>query len=361
MNFVLEGLQNNSIILRRNRKEEIRLNYTKIYDLSQINKIKDITIEEKKSLLVIIKKILLSTNNYIYSSNILEITRYLIMSLLIFISFIIFYSPIYKSYFLSEKTTEYIDNSTFIQKCYCFFLFEIIELIFRIIVNNMKIKKVTKIMENYARSIIKQNENNFSLYLEDKNFDLYILRKAFFKNLINFKKENKSTLIGVKNDFYQYVIIYPNVRYYKWDRKILNEKENEIADNIIKTVKLAEKEHVKKFGFTVLIIWVLYFLSFNCIIMGKKLKSLVYRLIIFIFTKIVSYFMSNNFKENLMEKEEILSKQYIHQGYFILLSFTTFQIFKLKEEDVDNTLNINEVYKNIHKDIVNLNEKILEQ
>ena len=272
------------------------------------------------------------------------------MSLLIFISFLIVYSPIYKSYFLSEKELENIDESTFIQKLYCYFFFEIIEIIFRITIDNMKTKKVTKIMRYYAKSIINQNIDNFSLNFEDTNFDLYILRKSFFKNLINFNKDNKLSLAGVKNDFYQYVIIYPNVRYYKWDRKILNEKENEIADNIIKTVKLAEKEHVKKFGFTVLIIWVLYFLSFNCIIMGKKLKSLVYRLIIFIFTKVVSYFMSNNFKENLMEKEEILSKQYIHQGYFILLSFTTFQIFKLKEEDVDNTLNINEVYKNIHKD-----------
>ena len=361
MNFILDGLQNNSIILKRNSEEEVRLNYTKIYDLSQINRIKDISIEEKTSLLITIKKILLSTNEYIYTNNILEITRYIIMSLLIFISFLIVYSPIYKSYFLSEKELENIDESTFIQKLYCYFFFEIIEIIFRITIDNMKTKKVTKIMRYYAKSIINQNIDNFSLNFEDTNFDLYILRKSFFKNLINFNKDNKLSLAGVKNDFYQYVIIYPNVRYYKWDRKILNEKENEIANNIIKTISMAEKEHIKKFGFSVIIVWILYFLSFNRLIKGQKLNSLGYRFIIFAFTKIVSYFMSNYFKNNLMEKEEILSKQYIQQGYFILLSFTAIEIFKLKDGYVDNSLNINEIYKNIHKDVVNLNEKILEK
>ena len=131
-------------------------------------------------------------------------------------------------------------------------------------------------------------------------------------------------------------------------------------DQILQAIKLAEKEHAKKFGFTIIIVWNFYFLSFNCLIKGEKLRSLLYRLIDFIFTKIISLHMLYSFKNNLKEKEENLSKQYIIQGYFILLSFTTIQIFKLNNGIVDNTLNINEIYKNINKDFVNLNEKILE-
>jgi hypothetical protein len=48
MKFTLENLKNSSIYLKRNREEEIRRNYTKIYDLSKINKFENISFEEKK-------------------------------------------------------------------------------------------------------------------------------------------------------------------------------------------------------------------------------------------------------------------------------------------------------------------------
>ena len=364
MKFTLDILKNNSILLKRDRNEEILKNYTKIYDLSKIDKLENISFEEKRNLLITIKKILLSTNQYISSSNILEIVKYLIVSTTIFISFILIYCPIYKSFYLSQdkKISDSFEESTLFQKFYCFFIFELFEVIFRIVLNYIKKKKVRKVMTAYAKSIINQNqnENNFILYINDINFDIYIIRKSLFKNSYNNNDELKTLLNHTKNNFYQYVINYPNVRYYRWDRKILNEKENEIADNIIKQIKLAEKEHVKKFGFSVFVVWILYFLSFNRLIKGQKLLCLVYRLINFVFTKVFSIFSSNNFKKSLMEKEEIISKQYIPNGYFILLNFGVIQIFKLNDGYVDNTLNINEIYKNIHKDVVNLNDKIIE-
>ena len=364
MKFTLENLKNSSIYLKRNREEEIRRNYTKIYDLSKLNKFENISFEEKKNLLITIKKILLSTNDYILSSNTLEILKYFLVSITIFILFIIIYCPLYRGYYLSpeKQTFNTYEESTFFQKLYCYFFFEFIEVIFRIILNAYKTKKVKKVMRGYAKSIIDQSqiENNYHLYINDFNFDLYIFKKSFFKSIYKFNEENKSFLNNTKNNFYQYVINYPNVRYYDWDRKILNEKENEIADNIIQTIKLAEKEHVKKYGVSVFIVWIFYFLSFNNLIKGQKLISLLFRLINFIFTKIVSIFLSNTFKGSLLEKQEILSRQYIQNGYFIVLNFCTIQIFKLKDDYIDNTLNINEIYKNINKDVVNLNEKIIE-
>ena len=95
----MDNLKKNSIILVRNREEEIKLNYTKIYDLSKIDTIENISFEEKRNLLITIKKILLSINEYILSSNILEIIKYILLSTVIFLSFIIIYCPFYRIYF----------------------------------------------------------------------------------------------------------------------------------------------------------------------------------------------------------------------------------------------------------------------
>ena len=358
MKLGLEFLKKQSIILKRNREEELNLNYKKIYDLSKIDTIENISFEEKKNLLITIKKILLCTNDYITSSNILEIIRYCIVAVVIFISYILIYCPIYKIY---TKSSDLQEPSIF-EKIYCYFFFEVIEITFRIVLNILKKNKIKKIMHNYAKNIAqRQVSNNYCIYLDKYFFNLFIIRKPFFNNIFNDNEENKPFINSEKHNFYQYVINYPNSRYYSWDRNILNEKENEIADNVIKTLNLAEKEHVKKFGLSVIIVWIFYIFSFNSLIRGEKIKSLCYRFIIFIITKLFSYIMSMNFKNNLIEKEEVLTKQYLPSGYFILLSFTVIQIFKLNDEYNDSSLNIDEIYKRLHKDIVDLNEKILEK
>lgn len=351
-----EILKEHSIVLKRNREEEINLNYRKIYDLSKIDNFEDLSFDEKKNLLITIKKILLCTNDYISSSNILEILKYFFITTLIFILYIIIYSPIYK--ILSKS--DFLQEPSLLDKIYYYYFFDIIEIVFRIVLNTIKRKKVKKIMRGYAKSFVdNESENIFNLYI-DKNFNLYIIRKNILKNMFNFKEETKSFLNEEKYKFYQYVINYPNCRYYVWDRKILNEKEKEIADNIIKIINLAEKEHVKKFGFSVIIVFIFYVLSFNSLIKGEKNLCLLYRFIIFGITKLFSYLMTFHFKNDLMKKEEIITKQYLSDGYFILLSFTVIQIFKLKDGYVDPSFNINENYKNIHKKVDTLNDKILE-
>ena len=52
----LESQKANSCILMKNNEEELKLNYTKIYDLSLIDKIENITQEEKVFLFSMIKK-----------------------------------------------------------------------------------------------------------------------------------------------------------------------------------------------------------------------------------------------------------------------------------------------------------------
>lgn len=361
MKNISQNLKSNAIIMKRKREEEINKNYTKIYDLSKLDKYEIIPFEEKRNILITIKKILLATNDYIKTCNYMETLKYIIISTMIFLFFITLYCPIYNFYYFSSGK-ELFEESTLFQKIYCFYFFEVIEVIFRITINHIKVKKVKKVMNGYAKCIIYQNQkdNNFNIYIDDKSFDLYIMKREFYKNIFKNEEKTYHFLNNIKNNFYQYVIIYPNVRYYNWDRKILNEKENEIADNIIQTIQTSEKEHVKKYGFSIFIVWALYFFSFNNLIKGNKLLSLFFRFINCIYTKIVSIFLTNSFKNALMEKEEILSKQYIQNGYFIILNFCTIQIFKLNDGYVDNTLNIDEIYKTINKDVGNLNQKIIE-
>ena len=71
---------------------------------------------------------------------------------------------------------------------------------------------------------------------------------------------------------------------------------------------------------------------------------------------IIEYYNSISY----IQKQEILSKHYLLYGYFVILNYPIFQIFKLKDGYIDKTLNIEEQYKNVYKDISNLNEKIKE-
>lgn len=61
-----DNFLSDTIILERNIKEERNCNYTKIYDLSKIDSREDLSFEEKRNILITIKKILLSTNLFFY-------------------------------------------------------------------------------------------------------------------------------------------------------------------------------------------------------------------------------------------------------------------------------------------------------
>ena len=90
----------NSCILMKNNEEEQKLNYTKIYDLSLIDKIENITQEEKNFLFSMIKKVLLSTNNYILSFNNKAVRTYFNLTMIIFLLFNFIYCPIYRYFFI---------------------------------------------------------------------------------------------------------------------------------------------------------------------------------------------------------------------------------------------------------------------
>ena len=68
--------------------------------------------------------------------------------------------------------------------------------------------------------------------------------------------------------------------------------------------------------------------------------------------------MSMDYKNRLEQREKILSKNYIPQGYFILLSSSVIEIFKLKETFTDNNVFVEEHFTKLNKEVSDLNEKI---
>ena len=117
-------------MLNRNIEEELKCNYIKIYDLSKIDSKEHISFEEKKNILITIKKILLSTNLYFYSSFFVDMIIKLIKTTIFFLFFIIIYSPIYKAYFYSpEDINNPPKECSFWQKMFCFYYSFFIEYI----------------------------------------------------------------------------------------------------------------------------------------------------------------------------------------------------------------------------------------
>ena len=222
-----------------------------------------------------------------------------------------------------------------------------------------KALKLRNIMYIYVKSILNQNKNEIFNINVDYDFNIYILRKSYFKDVINLN-EKESFLDKTKHDFYNYVINFPNTYYFEYDRKILNELENQITDDIVKAVRITEKEHSQKYGISIILDVIAYILLFNSLIKGKKWTAFFYGVIISaidkIFLIIIEYY--NNISYSYLQ--ETINKHYLSYGYFIVLKYPVFQIFKLKDGYIDKTLNIEDQYKIVNKDIGNLNEKVIE-
>lgn len=124
-NLYFQMQKNTSAILSRNKNEELNLNYSKIYDLSLIDGIENITLEEKNYLFAMVKKIILCTDEFMFDLIYRQLKIYSILSVIIFIFFIIIYSPIYKYFFVTENDS--YQELTYWEKLAFFFLYGYLE------------------------------------------------------------------------------------------------------------------------------------------------------------------------------------------------------------------------------------------
>ena len=337
------------IILKRKDEEELKLNYSKVYDLSKLDMIPKMNSEKKYSLLITLKKILLCTNKYVDICNKKEIIHYCFASLVIFVIYITFLSPIVKIYFLTEEQSDSLQYFDIYKKFYYYTITQIIEIIFRLFFNYFRKRKIRKILLYYARNELSKIKEDFRIEINE-NFDLTISKTK--KDINYFKKKENH-----QNDFFQYVICYPNIRYYNWDQNILNDNEKIISTLIKTNIQIIEDKFMFKYSFSAVIIFVIYLIAFYFLTKAKVKYFLIFMIALFLFTKIISIILSIDMKKSLALNEEIVSKYYIAKGYFVSFSTSVISIFKLNNSYCNCNIDLNETYKRLIKEVTFINEQ----
>ena len=335
------------LILKRDDHSEKEFNYKKIYDLSKIDEIPGLNPEKKYELLLTIKKILLCTNKYVDICNSKEISQYIFVSIVIFIAYISVLSPFYEIVILSEERIKKIGDYTVKDKFIFYFIGQMLEIIFRIIFNYLRKRKSRKIMAYYAENELKKIKNELQIDISDDNFDLSI----------NYKKpRHKAHLDNYEQDF-QYVICYPNIRYYNWDESILNENEKKLCRLVKVNIKYSEDKFILKHYIHSIIIFILYFVIFFFLTVKNLKLFFLFVIIFFAYTKIVSFILSNEFKKILTLCERNFNSIYIKEGYSVILSSAVIHIFKLNPIEYYKGKNFDEIYMNFSEKVEKLNNK----
>ena len=205
---------------------------------------------------------------------------------------------------------------------------------------------MTKIFLYYARNELNKIKNYFSVEING-NFDLSISKSI-----------NKDNDENDDISFFQYVICYPNIRFYDWNINILNEKEKIICTLIKNSIQTIEDRFLLKYSFSIIIVIILYFISFYFLTKANTKLFFIFMLILILFTKVISIILSNDMKKNLALNEEIISKFYINQGYFVSFSTCVISIFKLNDKyNGMSEIDLNETYKSLLKQFNIINDK----
>ena len=335
------------LVLKRNKKSESKLKFTKIYDLSKIDEIPSINPQNKILLLSTVKKILLCTNNYVDICNTKELLHYICVSIGIFLIYIIVLSPFYEIVILSEERVNNLGDYTVINKLWHYFLGIFIEILFRIIFNYLRKRKVNKIMLYYAENELNKIRNEFNINIDENNFDLIIKYK---------KSKHNNDIINYEHNF-QYVICYPNVRFYDWDENILTEDEKILCQNLKNSIKLNEDDFILKHYVHSIIILVLYLAKFFFLTIKKLLIYYILIFIFFCYTKIVSFILSFKYKDVLTLIEQYMNYNYIKQGYLIILNSSIIHIFRLNPLEYYKEGSDFDIYMSFFKKVEKLNKE----
>jgi len=335
-----------TIILKRNKKEENN-NYTKIYDLSLIDSIKDITPEEKFTLLCTIKKIILCTNNYMHSIFI-EISVYLFVYFLTFILYYIVLLPIFKYFILTEEQNEFINKVkqyNFIEKIKIFFKCHSIELIVKM-PEKISIKnKIKKLYLYYAKHELDKIKNDFIIDINETNYDLTIKRNKNKNNIIN---ENKT-----ENDFYQYVICYPDSMHYGEElSKMLNEDEKSILQWAFYGKHNSIVQLKKMFFARLILIPIFYIVSFYYLTLIRVKIFYIVQVIRMILLSFINFYFEYKIPTILKISDYVLNKKNIKKGYILNTETDIIEIFKLKEAyEGDDEVKLEDLYLKYFKQI----------
>ena len=206
-------------------------------------------------------------------------------------------------------------------------------------------------MKYYAENELNKIRNEFNIEINEDNFDIIInYKKARHRNNNDNNDDNN------EQDF-QYVICYPNVRYYDWDESILNEKEKELAESIKRGIKISEENFILKNSIHSIIIFVLYLAIFFFLTVRILIMYYLLVIIFFSYTKIISFYLSNEYKKILRGHEIYLNSTNVNVGYLIILSSSIIHLFKLNPNEYYKGKNFYEIYKSFLEKTEKLNNK----
>ena len=339
------------INLIRNNQEEINKNYTKIYDLSKIDSLKNITPQEKYLLLCTIKKVLLCTkyfnNNYLIKKLFQDILFYVF-------TYIIYYILLYPLFLLSivlEEQRTAIINYTFIKKFIIYFTIHSFKIIINLFENIFLLIKVQVIFLNYAKNEINKMKNNFTITIDSNTYDLTIK-----KNKSKYKNENKSN-----NHFFQYIICLPGIGDVFLDEKLLTEKEIDIYNDAKENIEANQMKQIslKKHYFYSIIIGI-YIVSFYFLTFGQIKEYIISIIFIFLCYFVFDYFyLKTKFDAFNRESDYNSNKMNIKDGYIVNTNNYVIEIFKLNKIHEEEGNNFDKVYFKYLNEIEMMHEEII--
>jgi hypothetical protein len=355
-------------LLERNDSLRPLNSYTKVYKTNSLYKMKFFY---RKNILRIVKKSLLGSNFiYFYSKHGLFIST-LFNILIININLLLFPRLLSDSKSITNFQED-IDNkninekeSTHIDNFFNFNLNEPASIIYKILIINSidfmvlstmlihykyKERKINKYMQKYTQCSI-ESENR----LISKKYFCTITNDGNFKIEINKIKNKANKDMKRSENFFEYVINFPNIRFlslYLY-KKIFLPKEKEIINKIIDISNEIEYKYKKKLLiFLIVIISIITYIPLVNIFAHEERKDFINYFGILV---LILYVERNNFfnnKNEQIQRVSLLNMEYINSGYYIYISNDLISIFYIKEkyrniESIDNIKKMNENF--LHK------------
>ena len=334
-------------LLERNDSLRPLNSYTKVYKTNSLYKMKFFY---RKNILRIVKKSLLGSNFiYFYSKHGLFIST-LFNILIININLLLFPRLLSNSK-SNTNFQEDIDNNNINEKESTHIdSIDFMVLSTMLIHYKYKERKINKYMQKYTQCSI-ESENR----LISKKYFCTITNDGNFKIEINKIKNKANKDMKRSENFFEYVINFPNIRFlslYLY-KKIFLPKEKEIINKIIDISNEIEYKYKKKLLiFLIVIISIITYIPLVNIFAHEERKDFINYFGILV---LILYVERNNFfnnKNEQIQRVSLLNMEYINSGYYIYISNDLISIFYIKEkyrniESIDNIKKMNENF--LHK------------
>ena len=339
------------IRLIRNNQEEINKNYTKIYDLSKIDSLKNIIPQEKYLLLYTIKKVLLCTKYFNYNYLIKKFFQDILFYVFIYIIYCIFLYPLFLLSIVLEEQRTAIINYTFGKKFIIYFSIHSSKIVINFLENTFLMIKIKAIFLNYARNEINKMKNIFIISIDSNSFDITIK-----KNKNKYKNENKPN-----NHFFQYIICFQSIGDIVLDEKLLTEKEIAIYKNAKDNIDANQMKVIslKKQYFYSIIIGI-YIVSFYFLTFGQIKEYFISIIIIFIcYIAFDNFYLKVKFTNLNKESDYNSNKKNMKDGYVVNTNNFVIEIFKLNKIHEEEGNNFDKIYLKYLNEIEFMHEEII--